>query len=182
MLRRPFTILSGISLLLGLTTCILWAGSYSRAMSVSYTSRDSGFRFLQKSACVAQGRLWLEAIAGESYRPIHTPGLAFRVTPAASMDWPSPMGPLGFYAGSNSLHIPFYMENRRTLIIPLWLPFGLAAILPCLWTFRRTRHRPGLCPTCSYDLRASPERCPECGTPIPPPPRCTDSAHPLPPP
>ena len=29
------------------------------------------------------------------------------------------------------------------------------------------RHRKGLCTQCSYDLRGSPNRCPECGT-VPP--------------
>jgi hypothetical protein len=50
---------------------------------------------------------------------------------------------------------------------PYWFVAGLAALPPVV-RFRRLRQRcrrgrSGLCPGCGYDLRATPERCPECG-------------------
>lgn len=47
------------------------------------------------------------------------------------------------------------------------IPLAIAAVVYA--DFRRARNRrmgSGLCPVCEYDLRASRERCPECGTPI----------------
>jgi hypothetical protein len=53
------------------------------------------------------------------------------------------------------------------IVSPLILAL-LAGVPPALWLARsargRRRTRRGLCPRCGYDLRATPGRCPECGT------------------
>ena len=59
-------------------------------------------------------------------------------------------------------------STRWQVSFPAWLLALCAAILPAAWSAglaRRSRRRlQNHCISCGYDLRASPERCPECGT------------------
>jgi len=52
--------------------------------------------------------------------------------------------------------------------VPHWFIVCLTAALPS-WQvvkkqYRRRRNKNGVCRACGYDLRATPNRCPECGT------------------
>lgn len=71
-----------------------------------------------------------------------------------------------FERGANP---PFDAQSRR-LTIPVWFVAPLLLVMPlvqmrALWrSWHRRRQR--LCNGCGYDLRASRERCPECGATI----------------
>ena len=49
------------------------------------------------------------------------------------------------------------------IVAPHWFGVLLFGTFPAIYLIRRKKRMPGTCKTCGYDLRATPERCPECG-------------------
>jgi hypothetical protein len=62
---------------------------------------------------------------------------------------------------------PKYTNSYVGIAVPFWLLAVLFAMPPAVrWMpggRRRRRLAAGLCTSCGYDCRATPERCPECG-------------------
>jgi hypothetical protein len=72
-------------------------------------------------------------------------------------------------AGDEAFRGSQVSTDERYVVLPYWLV--LCALSPSLcfsflsWNRGKRRKRLGLCRHCGYDLRATPGRCPECGTP-----------------
>jgi hypothetical protein len=75
--------------------------------------------------------------------------------------WGQTTDPQGSLRANTEIPYTEYKLPIVYLLIPL-------ALIPALWLRRRRlenyRLSLGHCPACGYDLRATPDRCPECGT------------------
>lgn len=80
--------------------------------------------------------------------------------------WNDQLAPLDYFHKPNI----YDFTSQRQIIISDWFLILLTSILPIIWLRqyrRRQRFGPGQCSVCGYDLRATPNKCPECGM-IPP--------------
>ena len=168
MLRRLFTGLSVLSLLLFVAVVVLWARSGRRCDYASVAPawrcfvcmtfpggvklatwpdpvEPGGFRFASYPYNVRNAHgAWMERPA-VSWSKL---GFAFKPLQFSNQTRPA--------RGAFELYVPFWFLAAAFLAMPLARLVRLAR--------SRRRTRGGLCATCGYDLRASPGRCPECGT------------------
>jgi hypothetical protein len=165
--RRLFALCSAASLLLSVAVCVLWVRSYHELESLASESADCIFASGGGEVAVYV-RTPLLAGHGEwdhfqwGYSGPAGSLLTMRMLPGDSRTVS------GTLLGA-TLYLDQFGSPRVTTvaaILPHWVLFVLSAMLPAAYTVRRSvgqRRRLGFCLSCGYDLRASPERCPECG-------------------
>ena len=88
--------------------------------------------------------------------------------PQSYLILPTSPAPLGFQFATRS---GIYKGNHYwaySAAIPFWPVVVVLSVLPVLWMWRfrrlHSRAKRRLCSVCGYDLRATPNRWPECGT------------------
>jgi hypothetical protein len=169
-----------ISLLLCLTTVVLWMRSHRVADSLTHgrnASTEDG-SLIRRYASVKSSRGKL--VVGRGY---FSSALFRSVTIKEgfgfSQDSSPPAGPQARTVVWSRLGFVFTRVDSPGMLVShaLWIPHWCAAlafgIAPAAWLWKRQRQAArssrNLCPNCGYDLRATPDRCPECGTIAKPP-------------
>jgi hypothetical protein len=172
-----FTLATALSAVLFVAVCVLWARSEM--------VRDYAWVFLPwpADATVGGRRLKVDFDSGAGQVSV-----AWKVWPVAERERMRQFNPL---AGEDVYHETFKdlpkhyarldaptMWNRigfmwfsgsthSSIHAPYWALALFTAGLPGFWMATRRRRRlrkmAGRCMACGYDLRATPERCPECG-------------------
>lgn len=187
MFRKLVTGFSALALALCVMTCVLWVRSYRVSDRVT-AKRVHAARYTW-----AMYRVWSEygtvdfSLGLRTYQaPGQAEAFARRVQPTGTSHVAEMAAPNGTSRRVRpGLWFAFYAESSREVgeegafsasyrraTIPYWAICGALLILAmpgAAGLFRRRiarrRVRSGRCMTCGYDMRASPDRCPECGTP-----------------
>jgi len=167
--RHSFAILSALSLLLCVGTSALWVRSYfacdrffvQRLLPMpricegwALFSNRGVFQYEWQDGNLSVGR-------HVEYKAL--PAVAWNFQPST---WCNRRG--FYYESETDVVTPRGFYSYRQLNFPYWLIALPSAILPTIWARRRLRRQEDSpqCPVCGYDLRATPDRCPECGTPV----------------
>ena len=178
MKRQLFNLLAVLSLLLCAAVVLTWVES-RRFDHVVWFSPERGvqYRVVARGGSVAVSRSTLTGRTSNFFSDglDRGPGWSAHVeVPIVRRSFftrdgsPPFVQRLGFdYLAWNESRPVFGAVKLRRVVFPMWLPVALLLLPPALWVRGRWRRRGrgdnGTCTSCGYDLRATPDRCPECG-------------------
>jgi hypothetical protein len=171
--RRLLRILINAATVVSLVLCVgavvLWAQSYWWADR--WLSESQGRRYVALAA--NRGTFYLTWTAIDA-RENGEWGLSFTMPPGFSTvaatreDDDDKSTGFSSFLGFKWLFGDVGPMSVRMYGVPAWFIVALTSTPPliALGRIRRRRRQAnrGLCPACGYDLRATPDRCPECGT------------------
>jgi hypothetical protein len=173
MRRRLFTILSALSLVLCLATCVLWVRSYRAYDGIS---RDVNITGPSTGILSISGRLIVYHFASDYPNP---PKAKWEIGPADPVQMPDLAKMYDFSDFPHFWNRIGFVVNRYltmegpvtawdTASVPDWFVLAIWSFLPVIVVLRHLRRQrrvsTNACVVCGYDLRATPNRCPECGT------------------
>ena len=167
--RPPSIILNTLALasaLLFVGTAVLWVRSYYVCDSVQWdVPRTASTNAYARHVASAQGHLFLIDFRAKDQRLSH-----FETARGIHHDPPDPHGlwqlvpPRWSYLGFSSTYHSSNWSSISCTRIPFWAPMLMFLVFPLvrarLW---KRRFAAGHCQNCGYDLRATPDTCPECG-------------------
>jgi hypothetical protein len=178
-MRRLLRILLNVATVLSLVLCMATAGLWMRSYTVAYEAQwcHSGEQSSKYTIASADGKLgffemtknW-RTVLGQSYF------VSFPVDPGGFQN------PRLHWTGAGTWHgfawrvachrddSGNYVTSYSALTIPHWFIVLTTAAIPATQLYRVVRRFHGKrsngmrCRHCGYDCRATPNRCPECGT------------------
>jgi hypothetical protein len=177
MRRHLFTICSFVSLMLWVAVSVMWVRSYWRCEWFEI-GKETRWRTLGSSSGRLYAAAWTNfardygsdahsypstnvdphrlSLRGDTVQvPYREGGIAVMTLNRSLVR----IGPLLFGTGTGG--------DDVAVVVPHWAAAALTLALPATGFIRRRREyqkrMQGRCPKCGYDLRATPDRCPECG-------------------
>jgi hypothetical protein len=150
--------LTALSLVVCAATVTLWVWSYRRLEGVQWRGVEqiapARWQLFERRIILFRGQVgyWSRDVA--VIRDPNDPMVHWR---GERSHW---------HQSARTVGLDFWWNTQPSLGFRVWLIAGLCGLPGIAWWSRRRRNAPrwvDMCPQCGYDLRATPDRCPECG-------------------